>query len=285
MQEEDAAKSSEERKAKLREKEEKRKQEEQGARERIEAAKRECAGCFEKFVVGQGLDCHGEDRHFLCDTCFGATNMEHQLSGDWRGHFTANHGKIVCQWCWPKHVSFFSDKEIAMHVTEEAYAQYRQGQDELTEVKAYRQAETRFQTQMAEIREQMLKAVDSRQQRVYQHRLHIAENILTLKCPRCAAAIFDFTGCFAVTCNLCRCGFCAWCLADCGADAHAHVLTCAHTLRPGQYHATLDEFNQVHRARRRAAVVAYLEAIPDEQDKRSLLELLRPDLNDLGIQL
>ncbi len=34
----------------------------------------------------------------------------------------------------------------------------------------------------------------------------------TLKCqrPGCGAAIFDFDGCFAVTCASCKCGFCAW---------------------------------------------------------------------------
>ena len=34
-----------------------------------------------------------------------------------------------------------------------------------------------------------------------------------------------FNGCFALTCSRqgCGCGFCAYCLQDCGGDAHAHV--------------------------------------------------------------
>lgn len=30
------------------------------------------------------------------------------------------------------------------------------------------------------------------------------------------------TGCFALTCHHCGCGFCAICLNDCGKDAHNH---------------------------------------------------------------
>lgn len=57
-------------------------------------------------------------------------------------------------------------------------------------------------------------------------RLEIVEDILTLKCPKCRAAFYDFTGCAALTCGRCGCGFCAYCLANCGADAHAHVAHC-----------------------------------------------------------
>ena len=33
----------------------------------------------------------------------------------------------------------------------------------------------------------------------------------------------DFDGCFALNCSRCRAAFCAYCLADCGKDAHMHV--------------------------------------------------------------
>ena len=53
----------------------------------------------------------------------------------------------------------------------------------------------------------------------------ILDHVLTLHCPRCKTAFFDFDGCMALTCSkpTCGCGFCAICLEDCGADAHAHV--------------------------------------------------------------
>ena len=55
---------------------------------------------------------------------------------------------------------------------------------------------------------------------------HIIEAILTLCCPRCKQAFLDFDGCFALSCSRCSAGFCAYCLADCGRDAHQHVGTC-----------------------------------------------------------
>ena len=42
------------------------------------------------------------------------------------------------------------------------------------------------------------------EQRIYRHRLHICENILTLKCPRpaCGQAVLDFDGCVRMSCSL-----------------------------------------------------------------------------------
>jgi hypothetical protein len=54
-------------------------------------------------------------------------------------------------------------------------------------------------------------------------RNRVVEEILTLHCPRCAQAFFDFEGCFALKCSKCPCNFCGWCLEDCGKDAHPHV--------------------------------------------------------------
>ena len=45
---------------------------------------------------------------------------------------------------------------------------------------------------------------------------------------------FDFTGCCALTCTNCNCGFCSWCLLDCGGDAHRHVANCPYNLAPGK---------------------------------------------------
>ena len=49
---------------------------------------------------------------------------------------------------------------------------------------------------------------------------------LTMKCPRCTFAFYDYDGCNALCCSQvdCNAAFCAICLKDCGSDAHAHVL-------------------------------------------------------------
>ena len=54
----------------------------------------------------------------------------------------------------------------------------------------------------------------------------VVNEILTLRCPRCQQAFFDFDGCFSIRCSTCQCSFCGWCLKDCGSDAHSHVKTC-----------------------------------------------------------
>lgn len=103
----------------------------------------------------------------------------------------------------------------------------------------------------------------------------IVNNILNLSCPRCKAVFLDFDGCFALTCK-CGAGFCAYCLADCGGDAHAHVRGC------GNLFGTMEAFNAHHNSRRKAMLEAKLRQQPMEL-KDLIRESLRRDLRDLGI--
>jgi hypothetical protein len=75
--------------------------------------------------------------------------------------------------------------------------------------------------------------MDAQQRRVHAKKQEVCD-LLTDACPRCKQAFLDFDACCALTCSRCRCGFCAWCLEDCGADAHAHVRNCRHNLAPGR---------------------------------------------------
>jgi hypothetical protein len=143
---------------------------------------------------------------------------------------------------------------------------------------------------------------------VQQHRLLIAENILTLRCPRvtCRTAIVDFDGCFALTCSTCGCAFCAWCLKDCGADAHPHgnmifiiiflvsieynifvlsVLECPESLRKGDYFAKISDFDYVHGRRREQEVLRYIRENVDESERSALKKAIEGDLADLGMSL
>jgi hypothetical protein len=72
-------------------------------------------------------------------------------------------------------------------------------------------------------------SLDERQRRV-EAAMRVQE-VLTDKCPRCEA---DYANCSALTCRRCGCGFCAWCLRDCGADAHEHVANCPLNVTPGR---------------------------------------------------
>ena len=73
-------------------------------------------------------------------------------------------------------------------------------------------------------------AMSDYEKRIRSHRKHIIERVLTLACPRCSRAFIGFEGCFALKCSEYRfndpnscCQFCAYCLEDCGQDAHPHV--------------------------------------------------------------
>ena len=50
------------------------------------------------------------------------------------------------------------------------------------------------------------------------------ENVLTLKCPSCKQAFYDFDACLLLRCNNCEKSFCGLCLEM--IKSHDHILTC-----------------------------------------------------------
>ena len=119
-----------------------------------------------------------------------------------------------------------------------------------------------------------------------QLRNHIVEEILTLKCPRCSQAFLDFSGCFALTCSACSCGFCGWCLKDCGRDAHSHVKSCPEKLpeaRNETYFGTREHFEKVQRLSRRKKLIDFLRTLENAEDQRRVLEAIQRDLKDIGL--
>jgi hypothetical protein len=98
----------------------------------------------------------------------------------------------------------------------------------------------------------------------------LIEEVLNLHCPRqtCKAVYIDFDGCCALTCGRCKCGFCAWCLKDCGADAHAHVAGCKENQMGNRsVHAPKEVVDRHHTQRRErllGAEIAKLKWLPDE---------------------
>lgn len=117
-------------------------------------------------------------------------------------------------------------------------------------------------------------------------RNHIVEEILTLKCPRCSCAFLDFDGCFALTCSSCKCGFCGWCLNDCGRDAHPHVLSCPAKPRAKEnetYFGTFEQFLGAQRKRRRQELIKFLRTLNSRDEQRAALKSIEQVLNDLGL--
>jgi IBR domain, a half RING-finger domain/Zinc finger C-x8-C-x5-C-x3-H type (and similar)/RNA recognition motif. (a.k.a. RRM, RBD, or RNP domain) len=116
-------------------------------------------------------------------------------------------------------------------------------------------------------------------------RNHIIEEVLTLKCPCCKQAFLDFDGCFALKCGTCPCGFCGWCLTDCGSDAHAHVKSCPSKPKEARnetYYGTKDQFEEAQRQRRRMDLKNFLQSL-NATEKEQTLKALAQDLKDLNL--
>lgn len=116
-------------------------------------------------------------------------------------------------------------------------------------------------------------------------RNHIIEEVLTLRCPRCKQAFLDFDGCFALSCSSCPCGFCGWCLSDCGSDAHEHVKSCQSKpkdARKETYFGTKEQFEEAQRQRRRRDLKNFLQSL-NTTEKEQTLQALAQDLKDLSL--
>jgi len=116
-------------------------------------------------------------------------------------------------------------------------------------------------------------------------RLDIVNEFLTLSCPRCNTAFLDYSGCAALTCanGNCKASFCAICLKDCGADAHAHVIICPENASKELF-VSDEYFREYHRKRRESVINEKLNSL-STKTRGLLLEKIGKDLEDLGIKV
>ena len=88
------------------------------------------------------------------------------------------------------------------------------------------------------------------------------DDVLTLKCPHCAAAFVDFEGCVAVRC---RCGkfFCALCFEayETNERVHKHVQHCRLNPTPGEYYVSAAKWNDLMRTRQIVRSWSHLEDV------------------------
>merc|ERR1711991_114261 len=109
-------------------------------------------------------------------------------------------------------------------------------------------------------------------------------------------AFIDFTGCFALTCSRpgmsssclfllllflllrgCGCAFCAWCNADCGDNAHNHVVVCPFKLNDDEdYYGKTEQFQEATRRRQMKMLREYLQSIKEKDILDKVLEALKP---------
>lgn len=121
---------------------------------------------------------------------------------------------------------------------------------------------------------------------VMRHVRHIQENILTLSCPTCDAAFFDFDGCAAVTCASCGIEFCGLCLDHASNNVRMHVFNCPRNSTKGNYFISSNEMLKIHAAVRADRIQSYFDhVLADGRTKGKVLSIVRRDLTDLQIKL
>ena len=194
----------------------------------------------------------------------------------------------------------FADKDVAARLTHETFERYLRSRAAIREAAVAEEMRVEMEARVAteKRRAEALATEAGSVEKLRSAKEHIVERILTLACPRCTQAFVDFEGCFALNCGRCRAAFCAYCLADCGRDAHAHVGACAEgkdslkqsggsaNRRIGGYPATVygtKAMFDVAQKRRRCKHLALFLERHDETTRARLLREIEPELRDLGI--
>eukprot|EP00475_Leptophrys_vorax_P012647 TRINITY_DN19042_c0_g1_i1.p1 TRINITY_DN19042_c0_g1~~TRINITY_DN19042_c0_g1_i1.p1 ORF type:complete len:472 (-),score=103.01 TRINITY_DN19042_c0_g1_i1:31-1338(-) len=241
-----------------------------------------CIICQDNCTVDKMISCYVDQRlrvqsHALCPDCF-KDLVSSFCAGD-VGDLLRSNGMLKCPGL-PNCSRHFSNVDVARHAPEHM-DRYLLAKFKLSEMKLVTVHEQRLQEEIKRLME-----MDTDQREAEYIRRDIVENILNLRCPRCTQVFLDFNGCFALTCGRCRCGFCAWCLQDCGNDAHAHVRTCPQNRMPGRnVFGDLNLWQDSNRARMKRNAEDRLRNIQNPKIKETVVKLIYQDLNDLRIAL
>jgi len=230
--------------------------------------------------LSEGLECAGQRSHFVCCDCFDK-HVQALAEAPVSVHRRCE-GHVFC----PKHPSecdgcHFADADVAGNVPAATFSRYIQARIALLEQRKVEELEGEMKQRLASELDRMA-MLQQEQRAVLEARLHIEEQILTCKCPRCGQAFVDFDGCFALTCSRCTCGFCAWCGADSGGrDAHAHVRQCAERPRGADlYFGSPAQFQEAQTRRKRRLLAAYMPTL-DDGTRRAVSRALQHQLQGL----
>jgi len=174
-----------------------------------------CLLCLCEYRKKEGVECSSDaEKHFYCRECF-ANSVTAQSEPEFRLHLVEHDSHVVCTMCLhsnPPEVTRFRLETVVSVCPEPVVEKFLAAGKEIVEVKTYDAQQLKYEKQLAALKVELAKCSENKQQALGQHRIHILENILNLRCPRatCKKVFADFDGCFAVTCHSCRCGFCGW---------------------------------------------------------------------------
>jgi len=246
-------------------------------------AKKTCCICMEDHPARGGYVCDSAaDPCFTCDECFAMhvrTKMEEDV-----GLLEAAKGCVFCpnRTADGAHGSTAVDPVDIVRHAPSAYAAYQAAQVKVMEKQLIEKIR-REERERLEAEAKRVAALSALERETEEAQRHVRDKILTLACPRCGQAFLDFEGCFALTCPRCACAFCAWCLKDCGGDAHAHAAACGQQRGKNRYWGSAAEFDAVQVQRRTDALRLYLGGLRGEVRAR-VVAGCGQDLRDLGMQ-
>jgi hypothetical protein len=217
---------------------------------------RKCTICLEDTAAG--LEC--VEAHWHCDPCL-ARHAKDFLNVENLGRLKERGGTLKCsKFPLECNSGFSDDRDLCQHLPADLFKTYLVARVDIIKSQLRAQLEAEMKKQL-EAELQRLTVLEALTRKVLVARTHIVDQILTLACPRpgCGQAFLDFEGCFALRCRRCPCGFCGWCLADCGNDAHAHVRQCAQRPQNADtYFGTREQFEAAQRKRQTALIRSYL---------------------------
>ena len=176
----------------------------------------------------------------------------------------------------------FADEVVARHVPGDVLQVYLATCRRMEEKRLAQEMELQKQREIKAELDRLTK-LDETARKVEQAFRHIANQVLTLRCPRCHTAFIDFSGCFALSCSSCPCNFCGWCLADCGKDAHKHVANCSANQAGRDVFAKKELFEAYQKDRKRNLVLQYLATLGDLRG--AVVARCRTEFRDLGLQI
>jgi hypothetical protein len=242
-----------------------------------------CSICGDSYPndARSGCSCPSK-HHFTCWSCLSNYMEAAQQPGAISSYVNAD-GHLTCPECKdPYDLTTLTSGGKAPKEMIDAFIQLKL----MTKVTEERQVIVKEEKLKFEKELKRIQEMDEFERNVELLRKQIIEKIFSLHCPRCETVFMDFEGCFALTCgaNRCHAGFCAWCLQDCGEDAHSHVPNCRLNARPGQVYGDLNELHGVHNRVRMQKITDLLRNHPSNIKKR-LKEIMKKDFEDLGIPL
>ena len=217
---------------------------------------RTCYMCHCPEPRERGLECDAAEKHFCCDECF----SEHVARADSLLCHEVGGLRIKCCASINGCAATFTLQSAATHAASLAFEAMQRNVEDLRHVALQGEFEAwkrHFESEFA--------AKTELERRVLATRRHI-EEMMDLRCPKCHQVFGEFSGCAALTCEYrgCNAHFCAFCLADCGTDAHPHVRTCRLNPRKNEYYVSAAEWARVIDGQRREKLQVYWAALDAE---------------------